>query len=112
MKLMDKTAEISTRLRRLNVDLVSENDKARVVGFKSWFDEDLAQTEVSVLWELETPSKSGWPLERTDFVCQRAFSALKDLDVANVYCAYRTFAEPADDDDKAYWPFPIIEQAA
>jgi hypothetical protein len=112
MKLMDKTAEISTRLRRLNVDLVSENDKARVVGFKSWFDEDLAQTEVSVLWELETPAKSGWALERTDFLCQRAFKALENLEVANVYCAYRTQAEPADADDRAYWPFPAVEQAA
>jgi hypothetical protein len=57
MKVMDKTAEISTRLRRLNVDLIKENDKARVVGFKSWFDEDLAQKHACRQLD-HTPAKS------------------------------------------------------
>jgi hypothetical protein len=109
---MNTNEEVSKNLRQLNEVLGSGNDVARVVGFKSWFDEDLGQTEVSVLWELETPLKSGWPLERTDYLCQKAFNALERLGIANVYCAYRTFAEPADDEDKAYWPFPEIEQAA
>ena len=106
---MTSNRDIALKLRELNERL--EDDSARVIGFRSWFDTDVDGLEVSVLWELETPLTRTWSLDRTDGLCALAAEALLPLGVANVYCAYRTDAEPADENDLAYWP-TLERQAA
>ena len=99
---MPTELEIADALRRMNE--AQCHDSARAVGFRFWFDDNIQGYEASVLWELETPEKDTWPLERIDALCRRVADALASLAIANVYCAYRSEEDPPNESDFAYWP--------
>ena len=98
---MSSNSDIAEALRTMNE--TRNAGTARAVGFRSWFDDAIDGSEVSVLWELETPAGRTWPLQRTDELCRLAAEALAPLGIVNVYCAYRTGADPADEGDFVHW---------